>query len=1083
MVTPIGFTRRYALALSLFLPHPALLPALPPPPTSEVPTEQATAEDAEPLVLPGVVIEEIPKGSALEKAGLQVGDVILSWERLPNPPANPEGARGEIRSPFDWMWVEIEQAPRGVVVLRGERRGGALEVLLPAGERLKHRALAMRDHSTMKADDKECWKRVSKAKDSAGTLTNVSENDQLAEVCKKGKLRFYYLQLMAEEGVARNDLKSAEEFYGTLAREGESIWLGPLHMAKIEWGKASIAWSRGQYHSARDSFQAATKIYEECAPSSLALAGLLYKLASAEAVLGKFGRAEEIAVQALSIAVRHPGEKVLVSGILNTISNIYSETGRVAESESILRYALDLVEEEEAPGPVKCHMLNNLARIDTRNDRLAPALSKFYAALECYLELSPDSSVVLALLGNIGNIFLFRGAPDIAIRFYEKGLGSHSGVGPESIERIRLMNNLSSAYWEMGNMERSRSISQQALALGRRVAPNGLVTAAALAALGLDCYNHSSLDCAVKYYSEAIDILEAGDVISDQLANSLTGLGMTLGAQGSKEGAIAALRRAASIIRETAPLSESAAQIHYEYALELFDVDAESAISAIGYSCEAVDKFLTSRPGSLTIRERYQNQHELVFKTALSFLVREKHHDRAFQTLEQFRARKLLAGLAERKQTGPGDEGADLRRIGLAMLAGDESWRASLLESQAMRDVERELIIDGSVSIPESEIIPYDVARAREAIGDGTVLLSYFIGPSGALLFVLSSDGPLEVHCLALSPARLTERISSLIDEVIAVRGRRRAPSDLRWQGTMRDLRRVLIEPAEAALMGARRVLVFADGALNRLPWALLMRSATSKVPLEDHSVVIGSSVGLQELWRGRKESRAAGEFALIVGSSASGAEENDSGRRPGRQGPESVPWAAREALEVAGMLGESSKLLAGGSIGNERWKYLLEGRPQIIHFAGHVVVEDGSPLDSRIMIGSDPESDVTVRDILRNPGISADLVVLSGCESALGEHRGGEGLLGLTRAFQYAGARSVIASLWKVNDQATAELMVRFYKHLLSGKTKDQALRHAQMELIQGPIEVTNLKGEKEMRDFSHPYYWAGFQLYGDWQ
>jgi hypothetical protein len=83
--------------------------------------------------LRGVVIEEIPKDSTLEKAGLQVGDVILSWERLPNPPANPEAAAGAMTSYFDWEELEVEQAPRGTVVLRGRRSGESLELTVTPG--------------------------------------------------------------------------------------------------------------------------------------------------------------------------------------------------------------------------------------------------------------------------------------------------------------------------------------------------------------------------------------------------------------------------------------------------------------------------------------------------------------------------------------------------------------------------------------------------------------------------------------------------------------------------------------------------------------------------------------------------------------------------------------------------------------------------------------------------------------------------------------------------------------------------------------------------------------------------------------
>jgi CHAT domain-containing protein len=107
--------------------------------------------------------------------------------------------------------------------------------------------------------------------------------------------------------------------------------------------------------------------------------------------------------------------------------------------------------------------------------------------------------------------------------------------------------------------------------------------------------------------------------------------------------------------------------------------------------------------------------------------------------------------------------------------------------------------------------------------------------------------------------------------------------------------------------------------------------------------------------------------------------------------------------------------------------------------------------------------------EIFERMRLDAELVTLSACDSALGREAGGEGLVGLTRAFQYAGARSVVASLWSVADRSTAELMRSFYGQLKAGKSKDEALRAAQMELMRGR--------------FSHPFYWAGFQLAGDWR
>jgi len=88
----------------------------------------------------------------------------------------------------------------------------------------------------------------------------------------------------------------------------------------------------------------------------------------------------------------------------------------------------------------------------------------------------------------------------------------------------------------------------------------------------------------------------------------------------------------------------------------------------------------------------------------------------------------------------------------------------------------------------------------------------------------------------------------------------------------------------------------------------------------------------------------------------------------------------------------------------------------------------------------------------------------------------GGEGLIGLARAFQYAGARAVLASLWNVGDDSTAELMTRFYGHLKRGKAKDEALRAAQIDLIRS-------QRFSKVIAAAHPFHWAAFQLFGDWK
>ena len=110
--------------------------------------------------------------------------------------------------------------------------------------------------------------------------------------------------------------------------------------------------------------------------------------------------------------------------------------------------------------------------------------------------------------------------------------------------------------------------------------------------------------------------------------------------------------------------------------------------------------------------------------------------------------------------------------------------------------------------------------------------------------------------------------------------------------------------------------------------------------------------------------------------------------------------------------------------------------------------------------------------EIFEQVRLDAELVTLSACQSGLGTEVAGEGLIGLTRAFQYAGARSVLASLWSVSDLSTAELMARFYRALRKGQPKDTALQEAQLAMIRGEAGLTL----KENRDLTHPCHWAAF-------
>jgi len=142
----------------------------------------------------------------------------------------------------------------------------------------------------------------------------------------------------------------------------------------------------------------------------------------------------------------------------------------------------------------------------------------------------------------------------------------------------------------------------------------------------------------------------------------------------------------------------------------------------------------------------------------------------------------------------------------------------------------------------------------------------------------------------------------------------------------------------------------------------------------------------------------------------------------------------------------------------------------KIVHFATHSIIDNRNPVRSSILLSldDDPQEDgfLQMREIY-NLSLNSDLVTLSSCQTGLGQLIKGEGIDGMNRAFFYAGASSVLMSLWPVNDQATYQLMERFYMHLRSNESIAGALKKAKLELLSSKV-------------LSHPYYWAGFVISG---
>jgi CHAT domain-containing protein len=309
------------------------------------------------------------------------------------------------------------------------------------------------------------------------------------------------------------------------------------------------------------------------------------------------------------------------------------------------------------------------------------------------------------------------------------------------------------------------------------------------------------------------------------------------------------------------------------------------------------------------------------------------------------------------------------------------------------------------------------------------------------------------------------------------------------------DLYDILIRPAEAQVLASERVVFSLSGPLHSLPFGALVRKGAggARYLIELKPVhVIASATVYAELKKARREPAPSPGRLVAFGDprypplSKEEAPLANPDVRAASQTFSLTPLPfTREEVERIARLFPRSETYLGAQATEERVKAL--GRDaRYVHFACHGFLDERFPLNSSLAL-TIPATPAEGQDngllqaweIFDNVRVDADLVTLSACGTALGREMGGEGLVGLTRAFHYAGARSVLATLWGVSDISTPLLMQRFYSHLQAGMSLDRALQAAQTDFIRRRVASPGTVAA----DLSHPFRWAAFQLSGDWR
>jgi CHAT domain-containing protein/Tfp pilus assembly protein PilF len=1089
----------------------------------------------------GVVVEDVQPGLAAQQAGLQPGDVLLAWERAATP-ANPDPARGELTSPFDVDEVAIEQAPRGALTLSGTRDGQPLLVRMPPGDwglsarpPLDSASLATYEDARKLIGGEQyerglsSWRGLGLAWSAAGDHARAAwllyrvarvaaERRSWATADEAlGDARRVAVMAGDSAGVARviGSLAAGEafrvhsEWERAVAADGEALEaqrkrsptsLGEaLILDQLGW----VALTRADLASADDYQRRALAIREKLAPDSLEVATSLFALGVAAWTRADLVAAEQYHRRALEMRTALSPESPAVASSLNNLGLLTDLRGDLPAAEELYLHALG-IQERLTPHSLKAAAtLHNLGRVAGFRGDLAAAEDYYRRSLAIKETLAPVSLTAANSLTNLASVASLRGELAVADDYNRRALAIMEKVAPESPTVATILGSLGVVAGERGDSAAAEGYLRRALAMREKIAPDSVETAEALHDLAAIARKHGDVAQARGHLQRAFALTNRVSPRSGTAATVMRALGDMALEEGDLATAAVHFRASLDVRTELAPGSADEAESYQRLAVvERRRGRPDQALPLYRSALDALDAQRGKLGGTDEVRAGFGARYAGYYREALDLLMERGRAEEAFHVLERYRARGLLALLAERDLVFSADVTEELdreRRLAnaeydraLAALAdpkagSDEEKREALRLARVRRTVVQSRIRAASPRLAALQYPqPLDLAATREALAAGTALLSYSIGDDKSYLFAVG-PGPDDFVAMALDT-----RLATLRDEVGRFRQLLHQPGPLlakRLQLIAHRLGSVLLAPVAQQIRRAERLLILPDGPLHLIPFAALADPAPSNrfhYLVEAKPVhVAASATVFAELTKNPRAERSARLVAFgdpdysAVSRIASASEPSSTVRRARERGLElrALPASRKEVAGLARHYPASSRTYLGSDATEERAK-TIGAEASLLHFACHGLAEETSPLDSSLALSLPgqwrPGRDnglLQAWEIFEQMRIDADLVTLSACSTALGKEMSGEGILGLTRAFQYAGARSVLASLWEVDEASTADLMTRFYGHLKDGLSKDAALRAAQLELLRRPGAS------------SHPHRWAAFELFGAWK